>query len=188
MLAGPWCGQILADRKSLKLNVLESVMTPACGMDARSRWKHDPWIWLFSVRNKYSVAVDITTPEGQALKLPRLPMWSLKIIRQGLIWFGLCFLKWAEPEHCVFTGFGQDGPRAEEPGYDFRVCLVWWALQASLMMWQATKSWRGCCRYSNWFIFNHQAALIARSHTGRGQYIDTSMYRSRHWQIREWTI
>ncbi len=32
-----------------------------------------------------------------------------------------------------------------------------------------------------------QAALIARSHTGRGQYIDMSplMYRSRHWQIRE---
>lgn len=74
VLAGPWCGQILAD---LGAEVIK-VERPKTGDDTRM-WG-PPWMkndqgentreaayYQSTNRNKMSVAIDISTPEGQEL-------------------------------------------------------------------------------------------------------------------------
>ncbi len=133
VLAGPWCGQILAD---LGAEVIK-VERPKRGDDTRSwgpPWMkddegkdtHEAAYYQSTNRNKLSVAIDIATPEGQDL-VRALAMDSDVVIENykagSLKKYGLDYESLAElnPKliYCSITGFGQTGPRAEEPGYDF---------------------------------------------------------------------
>lgn len=133
VLAGPWCGQILAD---LGAEVIK-IERPRVGDDTRM-WG-PPWMpdqdgnmtresgyFQCTNRNKYSVAVDITTPEGQALiyEIAKTADVVIENYKTGsLAKYGLDYASLSELNpnivYCSITGFGQDGPRAEEPGYDF---------------------------------------------------------------------
>lgn len=133
VLAGPWCGQILAD---LGAEVIK-VERPKTGDDTRM-WG-PPWMkndqgentreaayYQSANRNKMSVAIDISTPEGQEL-VKALAADSDVVIENykagSLKKYGLDYesLSAINPElvYCSITGFGQTGPRAPEPGYDF---------------------------------------------------------------------
>ena len=133
VLAGPWCAQNLAD---LGADVIK-VERPGAGDDTRS-WG-PPYLkdengedtteaayYLAANRGKRSITLDISTPEGQQivrdlvrhcdvvlenykvgqLKKYGLDYESLRAIRPDLVF-------------CSVTGFGQDGPYAHRPGYDF---------------------------------------------------------------------
>ena len=133
ILAGPWCGQILAD---LGATVVK-VERPGRGDDTRA-WG-PPFLkdeagadtaeaayYLAANRGKRSLTLDLATPEGAAIarqlaaqadvlienyragSLAKygLDYASLKEINQGLI-------------YCSITGFGHSGPYAPRPGYDF---------------------------------------------------------------------
>jgi len=88
--------------------------------------RRDAAYYLSTNRNKESVAVDITHPAGQAL-VRELAMHCDVLIENykvgGLKRYGLDFasLQALNPRlvYCSITGFGQDGPYAERPGYDF---------------------------------------------------------------------
>ena len=77
-------------------------------------------------RNKLSVAIDISTAEGQEL-VRALATDSDVVIENykagSLKKYGLDYdsLSAINPKlvYCSITGFGQTGPRAPEPGYDF---------------------------------------------------------------------
>lgn len=133
VLAGPWCGQILAD---LGAEVIK-VERPKTGDDTRL-WG-PPWMknnqgedtreaayYQSANRNKMSVAIDISTAEGQAL-VRSLAAESDVVIENykagSLAKYGLDYetLSAINPKlvYCSITGFGQTGPRAPEPGYDF---------------------------------------------------------------------
>jgi len=133
VLAGPWCGQILAD---LGAEVIK-VERPKTGDDTRM-WG-PPWMkndhgentreaayYQSANRNKMSVAIDISTPEGQEL-VKALAADSDVVIENykagSLKKYGLDYesLSAINPKlvYCSITGFGQTGPRAPEPGYDF---------------------------------------------------------------------
>lgn len=133
VLAGPWCGQILAD---LGAEVIK-VERPKTGDDTRL-WG-PPWMknnqgedtreaayYQSANRNKMSVAIDISTEEGQAL-VRSLVAESDVVIENykagSLAKYGLDYetLSAINPRlvYCSITGFGQTGPRAPEPGYDF---------------------------------------------------------------------
>ncbi len=133
VLAGPWCGQILAD---LGAEVIK-VERPKTGDDTRM-WG-PPWMkndhgentreaayYQSANRNKMSVAIDISTPEGQEL-VKALAVDSDVVIENykagSLKKYGLDYesLSAINPKlvYCSITGFGQTGPRAPEPGYDF---------------------------------------------------------------------
>ncbi|MDH0562425.1 CaiB/BaiF CoA transferase family protein [Acinetobacter courvalinii] len=196
VLAGPWCGQILAD---LGAEVIK-VERPKLGDDTRS-WG-PPWMkdnsgqdtqeaayYQSTNRNKLSVAIDIASPEGQelikaliqdsdvvienykagSLKKYGLDYESLAAINPGLV-------------YCSITGFGQNGPRAEEPGYDFIIQGM-----GGLMSITGEKddlpgggpqkvgvafSDLATGLYSTIAI---QAALLNRHETGLGQYIDMAL-------------
>ncbi|MBD8684981.1 CaiB/BaiF CoA transferase family protein [Pseudomonas sp. CFBP 13719] len=135
VLAGPWAGQILAD---LGAEVIK-VGRPGRGDDTRA-WG-PPFLadqagnstgeaayYLAANRNKRSVTIDFTRPEGQQL-VRDLAAGSDILIENfkvgGLAAYGLDYasLSAVNPQliYCSITGFGQTGPYAARPGYDFMV-------------------------------------------------------------------
>lgn len=132
ILAGPSCTQILGD---LGADVIKIEM-PGSGDDTR-RW--GPPFWLndqgeqtnesayFSCanRNKRSMTVNISSPEGQDL-LRQLISKADVLVENfkfgGLAKYGLAYddLKTDNPGlvYCSITGFGHTGPYAKRPGYD----------------------------------------------------------------------
>ncbi|MFG1431307.1 CaiB/BaiF CoA-transferase family protein [Xanthobacter sp. V2C-8] len=134
ILAGPWCGQMLAD---LGAEVVK-VERPGVGDDTRT-WG-PPFLkgadgadlgaayFHATNRGKRSVAIDFETAEGQAA-IRALAARSDVLIENfklgGLKKYGLDYesLKAVNPRlvYCSVTGFGQDGPYAPRAGYDFLV-------------------------------------------------------------------
>ncbi len=135
VLAGPWAGQILAD---LGAEVIK-VERPGNGDDTRAWGPHflkdaygestgEAAYYLSANRNKQSVTIDFTKPQGQQL-VRELAAKSDILIENfkvgGLQAYGLDYasLKALNPEliYCSITGFGQTGPYAKRAGYDFMV-------------------------------------------------------------------
>ncbi|WP_215908973.1 CaiB/BaiF CoA transferase family protein [Phreatobacter stygius] len=131
ILAGPWCTQNLADLGADVVKV-ESVET---GDDTRG-WGppfltaegQDPLsaYFLCCNRGKRSIAIDFAKPEGAAL-VKRLAARCDVVIENfksgSLLRFGLDYasLRAINPRliQVSITGFGQDGPMAGRPGYDY---------------------------------------------------------------------
>ena len=133
ILAAPLAAQNLAD---LGAEVIK-VERPGSGDDTRGFGP--PWMkdgegndtresayFLAGNRNKKSVTLDISQPRGQEI-LRQLIRKSDVLIENykvgNLARYGLAYedLKKINPEliYCSVTGFGQTGPYAERPGYDF---------------------------------------------------------------------
>ena len=131
VLAGPWSGQMLGD---LGAEVIK-VEQPGQGDDTR-KWgppflpdgSRDSAYYLCANRNKRSVAIDLSRPEGQELvrKLAAEADIVLENFRVGgLAKYGLDYaaLKAVRPDliYCSITGFGQTGPDKDKGGYDFLI-------------------------------------------------------------------
>lgn len=135
VLAGPWAGQILGD---LGAEVIK-IERPGTGDDTR-HWG-PPYLkdqrgentseaayYLTANRNKQSLTVDFTRPEGQRI-IRELVAQSDVLLENfkvgGLAAYGLDYasLKAINPRliYCSITGFGQDGPYAQRAGYDFMI-------------------------------------------------------------------
>jgi len=135
VLAGPWCTQNLAD---LGADVIK-IERPDAGDDTRG-WG-PPYLkdaagqptteaayYLSANRNKRSVTLDIATPRGAEL-VRRLADQSDVLVENfkvgGLRKYGLDYesLRRSNPRliYCSITGFGQTGPYAARPGYDFMI-------------------------------------------------------------------
>ncbi len=196
VLAGPWCGQILAD---LGAEVIK-IERPQVGDDTRM-WG-PPWMpdaqgnatresgyFQCANRNKYSVSVDIASEQGQQL-IRELVKTSDVIIENykagSLARYGLDYASLSElnPQlvYCSITGFGQDGPRAAEPGYDF---IIQGMSGLMSITGEPDHEPGGGAQKVGVAVVDIQtglyatvaiqAALLARHHTGRGQYIDLSL-------------
>src|SRR5690625_470024 len=135
ILAGPWCTQNLAD---LGADVIK-IERPGTGDDTRG-WG-PPYLkdadgkdttesayFLSANRNKRSVAIDFSTPEGadlirEMVKECDILVENFKV--GGLKKYGLDYetLSKINPRliYCSVTGFGQTGPMASLPGYDFMI-------------------------------------------------------------------
>lgn len=192
VLAGPWCSQILADlgAEVLKIERLQ-------GGDDTRMWG-PPWMpdnqgnatcesgyFQCTNRNKYSVAMDFTQPQAQALlcdmvKTADIVIENFKV--GSLAKYGLDYatLSKINPRliYCSITGFGQDGPRVYEPGYDF-------IIQGMSGLMSVTGEADGESQKVGVAVVDIQtglyatiaiqAALLARHHTGKGQHIDISL-------------
>ncbi len=132
VLAGPWCSQNLAD---MGADVIK-VERPGAGDDTRV-WG-PPWIlrdgapagdstyYAAANRGKKSITLDISRPEGQAI-VRRLAAVSDVVIENYKIGdlkrYGLDYAALSQVNpglvYCSITGYGQDGPSAHKPGYDF---------------------------------------------------------------------
>ena len=135
VLAGPWCGQILGD---LGAEVIK-VERPGSGDDTR-HWG-PPYIkdaegndsreaayFQSANRNKQSLTLDFTQPEGRRLVRELVAQCDVLLENfkvGGLAAYGLDYpsLKAINPRliYCSITGFGQTGPYAKRAGYDFMI-------------------------------------------------------------------
>jgi crotonobetainyl-CoA:carnitine CoA-transferase CaiB-like acyl-CoA transferase len=196
VLAGPWCGQTLAD---LGAEVIK-IERPGAGDDTRG-WG-PPWMgdehdeptreasyYQSTNRGKLSVALNLASVEGQ--EMVRALAASCDVLIENykagsLAKYGLDYASLSEINprlvYCSVTGFGQTGPRAAEPGYDFiiqgigglmsitgerddlpgggpqKVGVAFSDLMTGL--------------YSTVAI---QAALLSREKTGLGQHVDMAL-------------
>ena len=135
VLAGPWAAQTLGD---LGAEVIK-VERPGSGDDTRA-WG-PPYVtdpagqptgesayYMCTNRNKQSVTIDFTRPEGQEL-VRRLAQQCDVLVENfktgGLAQYGLDYasLSALNPRlvYCSITGFGQSGPYAHRAGYDFLI-------------------------------------------------------------------
>src|SRR3989475_1480751 len=133
VLAGPWASQNLAD---LGAEVLK-IERRGSGDDPRS-WgppllkdkdgaeTRESAYFLSVNRGKKSVMLDIAKPEGQ--RIARALAAKCDVLLEnykvgGLAKYGLAYddLRRINPRivYCSITGFGQSGPSAYRPGYDF---------------------------------------------------------------------
>ena len=135
VLAGPWASQTLAD---LGAEVIK-IERPGSGDDTRG-WgppfakdkagndTTEAAYYLTANRGKKSLTVDITKPEGQEI-VRNLAAQSDVVLENfkvgGLAKYGLDYTSLAKinPKlvYCSITGFGQDGPYKDRPGYDFMI-------------------------------------------------------------------
>jgi crotonobetainyl-CoA:carnitine CoA-transferase CaiB-like acyl-CoA transferase len=189
ILAGPWAGQVLAD---LGAEVVK-VESPA-GDDTRT-WG-PPFVddgdgrasagYYFSCnRGKRSVIADFARADDLA-RVKALIADADVVIENfkvgGLARFGLDYptLAAAHPRlvYCSITGFGQTGPYAHRPGYDF-------IIQGMSGIMDLTGEPDGAPQKSGvafadiftglYAVIAIQAALAMRERTGRGQHVDMAL-------------
>ena len=192
ILAGPWAGQLLAD---LGADVIK-VENPDGGDDTR-RWgppfvkSHDgenlsAAYYHSTNRGKRSVAIDFSTPEGAAI-LKRLIATADVVIENfkvgGLKKYGLDYesLRTDNPRlvYCSITGFGQTGPYARRPGYDFIIQGM--AGMMSITGEPGREPQKAGVAISDVFtglysVIAIQAALRHAERTGEGQYVDMALF------------
>jgi len=192
VLAGPYCTQMLGD---LGAEIIK-IEKPGSGDD--TRFWGPPFLkdkdgndtsesayYLSINRNKKSVAVDISTKEGQEI-IHKLLENSDVLIENfkvgGLKKYGLSYddleKKYPKLVYCSITGFGQSGPLAEEPGYDLMA-------QAMAGLMACTGEPDGApmkvgVALSDIITGLHAAigilaALNSREQTGEGQMVDVAL-------------
>jgi len=188
VLAGPYCSMMLGD---LGADVIK-VERPQVGDDTR-RWGPpeaggEAAYYLCVNRNKRSLTVNLKHLEGQAL-IRKLARQSDIVIENYMVGtldrLGLGYedLRKENPGiiYCSITGFGQDGPYKDQPGYDFMIQGMGGVMsftgepegppmKVGVAIVDITTGMFACSAIL--------AALRHREKTGQGQYIDMALLDS----------
>ncbi len=185
VLSGPYCTMLLGDMGARVIKIEQ----PGRGDDTRAwgpPFVGDESAYFLSVnRNKESVTIDFKSQDGRAL-VERLAAQADVLIenfRPGtLARLGLDYVTLGARHpaliYASISGFGQNGPRRDEPGYDA-------VIQAEAGLMSITGPGDGPAYRLGVAVadlvtgmFAMQGillALIARARTGRGQHVDVAM-------------
>src|SRR5215216_4117293 len=186
VLSGPYCTMLLADMGARVIKVEQ----PGQGDETRT-WG-PPFVgsesaYFLSInRNKESMTLDFKSVEGRALLDQLIDRADVVVenFRPGTLdrlGLGYDAISATRPRlvYASISGFGHSGPRRDEPGYDaviqaegglmsvtgaadgppYRLGVAVADLVAGLLAFQGIL-----------------LALFARERTGRGQYVDISMF------------
>jgi crotonobetainyl-CoA:carnitine CoA-transferase CaiB-like acyl-CoA transferase len=196
VLAAPWATQILGD---LGAEIIK-VEKPGEGDETRrfgppfvtapDGVKGDATYFLTANRNKKSVTIDLTRPEGAVLvkRLARRAHVVVENFKTGaLARYGLDYDSLAAENpaliYCSLTGFGHDGPKKDKAGYDYLIQGMGGLMSvtgqpdgapgAEPMKVGVAVSDLVTGLYTTIAI---QAALIHQARTGEGQSIDMALF------------
>ena len=185
MLPGPYCTMMLGDLGAEVIKIEE--------IKGGDPTRHSPpKIGTQSAafrqvnRNKKSIAIDLKSNEGRDLflKLAATADIVMEQFRPGVVdRLGIGYKEVSEINpriiYCALTGFGQDGPHRDRSGHD----LNYLALSGVLGLTtdeggKPAMSGIQVADLAGGMIagFAMLAALLARERTGRGQYVDVSMF------------
>src|SRR5439155_9305578 len=185
LIAGPFCGQLFADFGAEVIKVEQ----PGSG-DPMRGWGpatektggKSVW-WPTLARNKKSVTLDLRQPQGQALARDLITQADVVIenMRPGTMerW-GLGFddLSRANPRLIMIrvTGFGQNGPYSQRPGYG-SIGEAMGGLRAVMGDPDRPPSRAGVSigdsLAASFAFMGGLMAVHARQTTGRGQIVDS---------------
>jgi len=186
VLAGPWATMVLADLGA----EVTKVENPSGGDDTR-HWGPpyagtESAYYLCANRNKRSIALDISTAEGQEIVRALAAEADVLVENYklgGLDKFGLDYASIAaiNPRivYCSISGYGRTSPIAERPGYDY-------VIQAEGGLMSITGEVDGQPMKVGVAVADLftgmaaaqavLAALIAADRDGVGQHIDLALY------------
>ncbi len=185
VLAGPYCTMLLGDYGA----EIIKVEVPGRGDDTR-QWG-PPWAggesaYFLSVnRNKRSLTLNLKHPKGQKIlralaARSDILIENFKVGTMERLGLGYESLREENPGliYCSITGYGQNGPYRERPGYDF-------IIQAQGGIMSITGPADGPPHKVGVAIVDITAGLFAasailaalhhRERTGEGQYIDVAL-------------
>lgn len=193
VLAGPFCGQILADLGAdvIKVESPEGDGTRLWGppwverVDALGKLHREAAYYHACNRGKRSIISDFGDA-GDLARIKALIAGADVVIENfktgSLAKFGLDYASASAVNpalvYCSITGFGQTGPRAHEAGYDFVAQGM-----SGLMSLTGEPEGRPVkmgisisdITTGIWAANAIQAALLMRVRTGRGQQVDMSL-------------
>ncbi len=135
VLAGPWCAQNLADLGAEVIKVERPkkgddsrAFGPPWAKDADGKETTEAGYFLCANRGKKSITIDIASDAGAALvkelaKTADVLLENFKVGDLASKGLGYEDIKKINPKiiYCSITGFGQTGPYAPKPGYDFMI-------------------------------------------------------------------
>ena len=185
LIAGPFCGQLLGDMGA----EVVKIEPPGKGDPMREWGQGDkPAWWRVIGRNKYSVAVDLRTEEGQELARDLIGEADVLVenFRPGALekW-GLDPLKLRETNQGLIvarmSGYGQTGPYADRPGFGL-IGEGFGGLRGITgepdRMPSRVGISIGDTLAASYGAMGILAALHHRDKTGDGQIIDVALYES----------
>ena len=188
LLAGPFCGQLLADFGAEVIKI----EPPGVG-DPMREWgqekSHGKSLWFPVVaRNKKSVTLNLRTPEGQALareliatadilvenfRPGTMERWGLDYAALSALNPGLIMVR--------VTGYGQTGPYAHRAGFG-AIGEAMGGLRYVVGTPDASPSRMGISIGDSlaalYAALGALMALHARSTSGRGQVVDSAIYEA----------
>jgi len=192
VLAGPWAGQLLSDlgAEVIKVESPEGDETRGWGPPfvEGKEGPLDSAYFHSCNRGKKSIVIDFKSKEQldiiyQLAKNSDIIIENFKV--DGLVKYKLDYqsLSKLNPKliYCSITGFGQDGPYAKKPGYDFIIQAL-----SGIMDLTGEKDkepQKMGVAFSDIFtglysVIAIQSALTVREKTGKGQHIDMSLMDS----------
>ena len=195
VLAGPGATMALGDMGAEVIKIEK----PGAGDDTRS-WgppflkdadgndTSESAYYLCANRNKKSVTLDFTTPEGLAIAKQLIAQCDVLVENYktgGLDKYGLGYeqLKKEFPRliYCSLTGFGHYGPYKQRPGYDFMIQAMGGIM--SLTGAPDGAPHKMAVAYTDvltgmYALNGILAALYHREKTGKGQLIDIALLDS----------
>ncbi|MFC3786468.1 formyl-CoA transferase [Sphingopyxis italica] len=185
LIAGPFCGQLLGDMGA----EIVKLEPPVTGDQMRNWGQGDkPSWWRVIARNKYSVAVDLRSEEGQVLARELIAKADILIenFRPGTLekWnLDPAELRKTNPGLIIVrvSGYGQTGPYSARAGFGG--------------IGEAMGGWRGIVGYpdlpparmgvsigdtlaATYGCMGALAALHHRGRTGEGQIVDSALYEA----------
>jgi crotonobetainyl-CoA:carnitine CoA-transferase CaiB-like acyl-CoA transferase len=149
--------------------------------------------WLLDSRNKRSIALDLASPEGQAVVhrlASRADVFITNLPLQGRRRFGIGY-ETIEPLndrliYASFTGYGEQGDESDKPGFDV---TAWWARSGMMDIVRTAAAdppvrpvpGMGDHPSAMTLFAAIVTALYQRERTGRGAYVTSSLVANGLW-------
>ena len=185
-VAGPFCGRLMADFGADVVKV-----EPPSGDPVRSMGRHQDGVSLYAAsifRNKRLICVDLSSERGRDVIRAIVPRFDIVVENfrpGGLEKWGLGYDDLARLNPGLImvriSGFGQDGPYRERPGYGFLGDAM--SSFLSINGFPDRPPVRAAVPVTDMLTALYGAygavlALLSRKSTGRGQCVDAALYES----------
>ncbi|MDG4576420.1 MAG: CaiB/BaiF CoA-transferase family protein [Defluviicoccus sp.] len=189
VIAAPYCATILGEFGAEVLKVEHPIGGDACRRFGTPTKREDTLTWLSEARNKKSVTIDLRRPEGVDLFSQLVAKTDVlcENFRPGTLerWgVGWDELRKVNPRLIMLrvTGYGQDGPYRDQPGFA-RIAHAVGGMAYLAGMPKGTPVTPGSTTLADYMTGLYGAigvlmALRWRDLTGEGQFIDAALYET----------
>ncbi len=176
-LPGPFCGQLFSDYGATVVKVEDKTGDPVRFIPPFD--EHEIAVGFRSLNaGKRSVSIDMKKPEGRDLLLRLMEKADVLLdgFRPGVLerlGAGYDARRYPKLVWCSLSGFGPEGPYRDRAGHDLNYQCFAGAVGSTVPQIQVGDMGSALAAFSGVLL-----ALLARGKTGKGQRVETSMFRT----------